>query len=165
MDAKFLDFWGDIIRQMPAGQYQSVDFSAWMNQGLKGPEEVVQLFRKYYGLQDIAKDSDEYPEFVEKALLEFNRSLGFLFDYLEVVPKKEYLSLEKKYKTLKKKVEDLEAAITHLKLLLKANGAEIEEGIGPLNQMLKSQNEQFLKMMDSMAEFYGVKMPKKNEED
>jgi len=66
---------------------------------------------------------------------------------------------------LKRKVADLEEGLKHLKLLFKTSQPNVEEGIGSLNQMLKNQNEQFLKMMDNFAEFYGISEDKDGDKE
>jgi hypothetical protein len=84
---------------------------------------------------------------------------------LDVVPKQDFLDLEKKYKALKRKAADLEEVVAHLKLLFKTSTPNIEEGVGSMNKMLKSQNEHFLKMMDNLGEFYGITKDKDSEEE
>lgn len=71
--------------------------------------------------------------------------------------------MKKKYRALQRKTEELETVVTQLKLLFKTCAPNVEEGIRPLNQMLKSQNDQFLKMMDSLAGFYGISSEKNGE--
>lgn len=171
MDAKFYQFWKDFIKQAADGQLGKADFSAWMRPGfgvadLPGiPDELTDLFKKYYGLDQLSADAPDYSALFESALNEFNNSLKNLYAMMDVVPKKDYVELEKKYNAQKKKVEDLEEAIKQLKLLLKTSSPEVDQGIGSLNQMLKTQNANFLKMMDSLAGFYGINKDKAEDKE
>jgi BMFP domain-containing protein YqiC len=157
MDTKFYQFWGDFVQQALKGQIRSSDLMNLMQQGEGGSDDVTAMFKKYYGLDQKAADAPDYVTLYQESLKHFNKSLDDLFSILDVVPRKDYLDLEQKNKRLEKKITELEAVITHLKVLLKTNSPDAEDGTGPLNQMLKTQNEHFLKMMDSLAEFYGVK--------
>jgi len=155
MDAKFIQFWSDFIQQTGNSQVGAGDLTGWIS-GAGIPDEFMTMFKKSYGLDQMTVDTPEYSTLLESALKEFNHSLSNFFSILYVVPKKDYLELDKKYKLLKRKVADLEEAMVHLKLLFKTSTPNIEEGVGSLNKMLRSQNEHFLKMMDNLGEFYGI---------
>lgn len=156
MDAKFFQFWNDFIQKKSGNsQLGADDLTRWLS-GAGIPDEFMAMFKKSYGLDQMSADTPEYSALFESALKEFNHSLTNFYSILDVVPKIDYLELEKKYKLLKQKAADLEEVVTHLKLLLKTNMPNIEEGVGSLNNMLKSQNEHFLKMMDNLGEFYGI---------
>ena len=165
MDAKFYKFWGDFIKHAGSSQINLNDFSGWMQQGTNPSDELMKMFKKTYGLDHVSADSPDYSKLFESALKEFNHSLENFYTMLDVVPRKEYTALEKKYKALKEKLADLEMVIAQLKLLFKTNSPNVEEGIGSLNKMLKSQNENFLKMMDSLAGFYGITKDKDKDDD
>ena len=155
MDAKFFQFWNDYIQQTAKSQVGPDYLAGWMS-GAGIPDEFMTMFKKSYGLDQMSADAPEYSKLFESALKEFNHSLTNFYSMLDVVPKKDYLELEKKYKLLKKKVAELESVAAHLKLLFKTSTPNVEEGIGSLNNMLKSQNEHFLKMMENLGEFYGI---------
>jgi len=163
MDEKFYQFWSDVAAKTVSGQIRPNEFTDWMQLGAKGPEQLMTMFKQYYGLTGSATDNPMDSKLFESAMADFKKSLTDFYSMLEVVPKKDYLDLEKKYLALKRKTEDLEAVITQLKLLFTTCAPNVEEGIKPLNQMLKTQNEQFLKMMDSLAGFYGISSEKKGE--
>lgn len=155
MDAKFIQFWSDFIQQTGNSQVGAGNLAGWMS-GAGIPDEFMTMFTKSYGLDQMSADTPEYSALFESALKEFNHSLTNFYSILDVVPKKDYLELEEKYKLLKIKVADMEEAMVHLKLLFKTSTPNIEEGVGSLNKMLRSQNEHFLKMMDNLGEFYGI---------
>ena len=156
MHDKFYQFWSDVALMTARGQIRPNEFTDWMRLGANGPEQLMALFKNYYGLTNAAADNPMDSTLFASAMTDFKNSLTDFYSMLDVVPKQDYLDLEKKYIALKRKIEDLEAVITQLKLLLKTCAPNVEEGIKPLNQMLKTQNEQFLKMMDSLAGFYGI---------
>jgi hypothetical protein len=155
MDIKFFQFWNDFIQQASKSQAEPDYLAGWMS-GAGIPDEYMAMFKKSYGLDHMSADAPEYSKLFESALKEFNHSLTNFYSMLDVVPKKDYLELEKKYKLLERKVADLEEVVNHLKLLFKTGTPNAEEGIGSLNNMLKSQNEHFLKMMENLGEFYGI---------
>ncbi len=157
MDAKFYQFWEDFFKHAVGGQVAPDVLTGWSRLGGSAmPDELMAMFKKYYGLDQMSAEAPDYSILFESALKEFNQSLTNLYAILDVVPKQDYVDLEKKCKALERKVADLEGVIMQLKLLFKTNPPNIGEGIGSLNQMLKSQNEQFLKMMDNLAGFYGI---------
>lgn len=156
MEAKFYKFWEDFIKKAGSGSVAADVFTDWMDRGFATPGELTDRFKAIYGLDQVPADAPEYEEMAAAAREAFSQSLSNFYAALEVVPKKEYDALEKKYKVLQQQVTDLEAVVTQLKLLFKTNSPDVEEGINPLNKMLKTQNEHFLKMMDSLAEFYGI---------
>jgi hypothetical protein len=164
MDDKFYQFWSDVAAKTVSGQIRPNEFTEWMRLGVGGPEQLMDMFKKHYGLTGAAEANPMDSTLFESAMANFKKSLTDFYAILDVVPKADYLELEKKYLALKRKTEDLEAVVTQLKLLFKTCAPNVEEGIKPLNQMLKSQNEQFLKMMDSLAGFYGISSEKKDDE-
>jgi hypothetical protein len=155
MDANFFQFWNDFIQQAKSGQVRTNDVAGWMN-GTGIPDELMEMFKKSYGLDHMSDATPEYSALFESALKDFNHSLTNFYSILDVVSKQDYLDLEKKYNALKRKVSNLEEVVTHLKLLFKTSTPNVEEGIGSMNKMLKSQNEHFLKMMGNLGEFYGI---------
>ncbi|RJP87113.1 MAG: hypothetical protein C4518_12800 [Desulfobacteraceae bacterium] len=163
MDHKFYQFWSDVVAQAVSGQIRPNEFTDWMRLGGDCPEQLMAMFKKYYGLEHHSTDNPLDSELYKSAMANFKKSMTDFYSMLDVVPKKDYLELEKKYLALQRKTEDLEAVILQLKLLFKTHPPNVEEGIAPLNQMLKTQNEHFLKMMDSLAGFYGISAEKKDE--
>jgi len=160
MDEKFFKFWGDLINNTVTGTVRFNEFTDFVKQQGSASGSISNMFKKYYGLETMDETSPEYSTVFQEAVTHFNDALGNFYSAMDVVPKKDYLDLEKKYTALKQKMADLEEVVKHLKVLFKSQspGAEpdIEKGIASLNQMLKSQNKNFVKMMDSLAGFYGL---------
>lgn len=165
MDARFYKFWENLIRQAGSGQVGLDDLSAWTKQSADISGTLMEIFKKTYGLDHVPAGTPDYSDLFESAVKEFNQSLETFYAMLDVVSRKDYLDLEKKYKALKRKVADQEEVISHLKLLFKTHPPNVEEGARSLNNMLKSQNESFLKMMDSLAGFYGITKDKDKDID
>lgn len=155
MDDKFYQFWSDLAARTASGQISPNEVTEWMRLGGAGSESLMSMFKKYYG-QPNAVDNAMDAMMLESAMANFKKSLTAFYSMLDVVPKQDYIDLEKKYRVLQQKAADQEAVILQLKLLFKTCAPNVEEGINPLNQMLKTQNEQFLKMMESLAGFYGI---------
>jgi len=98
MDAKFYQFWFDFIKQTANSQMSSNDFTGWIRQspGVTDiPDELMVMFKKYYGLDQISADAPDYSKLFESALKKFNNSLTNLHSILDVVPKQDFLDLEK----------------------------------------------------------------------
>lgn len=168
MDDKFYQFWSDVAAQTASGQIRPDEFTDWMRLGGAGQESLMSMFKKYYGLPGSADNSADNPMdtmMFESAMANFKKSLTAFYALLDVVAKQDYLELEKENRALKQKVANLEAVVLQLKLLFKTCAPNVEEGIKPLNQMLKTQNEQFLKMMESLAGFYGISSDKTDKSD
>jgi len=163
MDAKFYEFWEDFIKKAGSGTIKADALTDWMTGDIATSGKLTDMFKKIYGLDQVPADAPDYEEMAASAREAFNRSLSNFYAALEVVPKKDYDTLEKNYEVLQQQVADLEAVISQLKLLFKTSAPDVEDGIRPLNKMLKTQNEHFLKMMDSLAEFYGISNDKKKE--
>jgi len=168
MDDKFFQFWSDVAARTVSGQIRPNEFTDWMRLGGAGPENLMSMFKKYYGLPGSADNSADNPmdtPMFENAMAGFKKSLTAFYAMLDMVPKQDYLELEKENRALKQNVADLEAVILQLKLLFKTCAPNVEEGIKPLNQMLKTQNDQFLKMIESLAGFYGISSDKSDKND
>lgn len=148
MDDRFYRFWSEVVVKAASGGIRPDAFADWLRMGGDGSEILKNLFQKYYGQADTVG--------YESAMVNFKKFLADFYEVLDVVPKQDYLALENQYQALKRKTDDLEALVTQLKVLYKTCRPDVEKRVRPLNQMLKSQNEQFLKMMDSLAEFYGI---------
>ena len=161
VEDRFYQFWSDVAAKTISGHIPPNEFTDWMRLGGNGPEPLMAMFNKYYGLPSGADSMDS--TLFASAMENFKKSLTEFYSMLDVVPKQDYLELKKKYLALKRKTEDLETVVTQLKLLFKTCTPNVEEGIKPLNQMLKSQNEQFVKMMNSLAGFYGISSEKTDE--
>ncbi len=98
------------------------DMSEWMKQGLRGFEDLTAMFRKSYGLDDMAEGTNAYLKSWEKAAEDFRKSFRDYLDLMGMVPKDEHLELVEKYEDLKKKVADQDETIRHLRMLLEEKG-------------------------------------------
>lgn len=161
MDDKFYQFWRDFTSQYLSGQSMNGriapdEVSGWLQAGREMSDRLKAMFQKSYQLDPKSFNSSDFMQIFKAAEASFKNSMADFYKILDVVPKQEYRELERKYLALERKLADLEEVIRHLKLLFKTNPPNAEDGIGALNQMLKTQNAQFLKMMDNLAGFYGI---------
>jgi hypothetical protein len=55
-----LEFWGNFLINAAKGQKQLEDMSKWMQQGFEGFDELTGMFKKFYGLEHMEKDTPAY---------------------------------------------------------------------------------------------------------
>ena len=68
MDTKFFKFWNDFVQQAVKGQIRSSDLMTLMQQGDGGSDEVMAMFKKYYGLDQKAVDAPDYLTLYQESL-------------------------------------------------------------------------------------------------
>jgi tetratricopeptide (TPR) repeat protein len=152
VDRHFLEFWGNLLINAAKSQKQMEDAAEWMNQGLKGFEDLTAMFRRFYDLDNLSESAPDYVKTWEKAAKDFQKSF---YDYLKlfgVVPRQEHLELAKKYEALKKKVADQEEAIKHLRMLMGDKGADLREIVEGYQDLVKKQADQFREFMKSFTQ-------------
>ncbi len=153
MDKHFLEFWGNFQLNAAKGQRQMEDMSEWMKQGLRGFEDLTAMFRKSYGLEDMAEGTNAYLKSWKKAAEDFRKSFRDNLNLMGMVPKDEHLELVEKYENLKKKVADQDETIRHLGMLLEKKGTNHGEATKGFEDLLKRQNRQFQQLMESFSNF------------
>jgi len=161
MDRQFLEFWGNFITNAAKGQKALEDMAAWMRQGCTGFEEMTALFRKTYGLDQVAKESPDYFEMWKKAQEDFRKSFTDFLTLFGVVPRDEHLALVKKYEEVKEKAEAQEETVKHLRVLL--SQAKTKELTSELENLVQKQTEQFQKLVESFGEGFKKNSTKPNE--
>lgn len=118
MDPHFLEFWGNFLVNASKEQRRLKDLYKWMQQGFNGFDDPTEMFRKFYGLDHMEKDTPAYLETLKKASENFLESFKDYLDLMGMVPKDKQLALVQKYEALKEKVADQEETIKNLNLLL-----------------------------------------------
>lgn len=118
MDKTFLEFWGNFLIGVARGQQQVEDLTKWINQGFSGVDEMMDSFRRAYGLKDVPRGPGDREEPWNKMFNSFQQSYHEYLKLLEVVPRAEYEQLQEENDSLKKRVVDLERAIGDLHALL-----------------------------------------------
>jgi hypothetical protein len=157
VDKHFLEFWGNFLINTAKEQKRMEDLSKWMQQGFKfkGFDDLTEMFRKFYGLEHMEKDTPAYIESWEKASENFLESFKDYLELMGMVPKDEHLSLVKKYEELKEKVAGQEEIIKSLRLLLEEKRAESqEELVKGFQDLIDKQSKQFQETMETFGSFF-----------
>lgn len=155
MDKHFLEFWGNFLINAAKGQKQIEDISKWMQQGFEGFDELTAMFRKFYSLEHMEKDTPAYMETWKKASENFQKSFKDYLRLMGVVPKDEHLALVKKYEELKEKVAAQEETIKHLRMLLEEKKVEMQgELVQGFQEIIEKQSEQFQETMETLSRFF-----------
>ena len=154
MDKNFLEFWGNFLINTAKGQKQLEDMAKWISQGFKGFEDLTAMFRKFYGLDHLDKDSLDDAKMWKKAREDFQKSFKDYFSLFDLVPREEYLSLVEKYEALKEKVATQEETIKHFRILLGEKMADQEAMVKGFQDLINKQSEQFLKFMTDMGQSF-----------
>ena len=151
MDRHFLEFWGNFLIDAARQQKRLDDLTRWMQQGFKGFEELTAMFNKFYGLDQLEKDTPSYMETWKRASENFLTSFNDIMGQMGMVTTNEHQALVKKYEELKEKVAAQEETINRLKLLLEEKKTESqEELVQGFQDLIEKQSKQF---QDTMAAF------------
>jgi len=76
MDKNFLEFWGNFLINTAKEQQRMEDLSKWMQQGFKGFDELTAMFNKFYGLEQMERDTPAYMETWKKTSENFMQSFN-----------------------------------------------------------------------------------------
>jgi hypothetical protein len=155
VDKHFLEFWGNVLINAAKEQKRMEDLSKWMQQGFKGFDEFTEMFKKFYGLEHMEKDTPAYMDVWEKASENFLNSFKDYLNLMGMVSKEEHLTLIKKYEKLKEKAAAQEETINHLKLLLEEKKTETqEELVQGFHDLIEKQSNQFQKTMETFGSLF-----------
>ena len=155
MDPHFLEFWGNFLVNASKEQRRLKDLYEWMQQGFNGFDDLTEMFRKFYGLDHMEKDTPAYLETMKKASENFLESFKDYLDLMGMVPKDKHLSLVQKYEALKEKVADQEETIKNLQLLLEEKRTESQdELVLGFQDLIEKQSKQFQKTMETFGTFF-----------
>ena len=151
MDPHFLEFWVNASKE----QRRLKDLYEWMQQGFNGFDDLTEMFRKFYGLDHMEKDTPAYLETMKKASENFLESFKDYLDLMGMVPKDKHLALVQKYEALKEKVADQEETIKNLQLLLEEKRAESQgELVQGFQDLIEKQSKQYQKTMETFGSFF-----------
>jgi hypothetical protein len=155
VDKHFLEFWGNFLINTAKEQKRMEDLSKWMQQGCKGFDDLTEMFKKFYGLEQMEKDSPAYMDTWEKASENFLNSYKDYLNLMGMVSKDEHLTLIKKYEELKEKAASQEETINHLRLLLEEKKTESqEELVQGFQDLIEKQSKQFQETMETFGSFF-----------
>ncbi len=158
MDKHFLEFWGNFLINTAKEQKRMEDLSKWIQQGLQGFDELTAMFNKFYGLEQMEKNTPAYTETWKKASEKFLKSFNDYMGLMGMVPKDEHLALIKKYEELKAKVAAQDETINNLRLLLEGKKAESQkELVQGFQNLIEKQSKQFQETMETFGTFFQKK--------
>ena len=151
MDRHFLEFWGNYLLAAAKGQKQLEDLNQWIRQGFSGFEELTDMFKKFYGLEQPCKEDADATRAWRNAAAEFRNSFNSYLNLMGLVPKDKYQALEQKYAALQKKVADQEETIKTLRNLLSEDGTYQGETVKVFQDLVNKQADAFKTFMKSIA--------------
>jgi hypothetical protein len=155
VDKHFLEFWGNVLINAAKEQKRMEDLSKWMQQGFKGFDEFTEMFKKFYGLEHMEKDTPGDMDVWEKASENFLNSFKDYLNLMGMVSKDEHLTLIKKYEKLKEKSAAQEETINHLRQLLEEKKTETqEELVQGFHDLIEKQSNQFQKTMETFGSLF-----------
>ena len=118
MDKQFLEFWGNIILSAAKGQQQLEDIMKWFSGNFSDFKDITALFCRMYGIDPETEKAPGYLNVWHKAFDDFQRSFGELAIMMDLVPRKDYITLSRENQDLKKRIAELEEGNAHLRALL-----------------------------------------------
>jgi hypothetical protein len=155
VDKHFLEFWGNFLINAAKEQKRMEDLSKWMQQGFKGFDDLTEMFKKFYGLEHMEKDTPAYMDTWEKASENFLNSYKDYLNSMGMVSKDEHLTLIRKYEELKEKAAAQEETINHLRLLLEEKKTESQkELVQGFQDLIEKQSKQFQETMETFGSFF-----------
>ena len=154
MDRQFLEFLGNFFLNAAKGQKQLEDMTQWIGGGLSGFDELSGMFRKFYGINGLPPASSDYTRAWEMASENFKKSYHEWLDLMNVIPKSEYQTLEKKCAALEKTVASQDETIRQLRKLLSEKGLPYADTVKGFTRMMEEQGHQFQELMDSLGKAF-----------
>ena len=155
MDKHFLEFWGNALLNSAKRMEQLENLAKWVDQGMKGFEEMGSLFRTFYGLKGMPEESADDKKKWEKASDDFMTSFIDFLNVFGAVPKKQHLDLLKAYEYQKKTIAEQAQTIGRLKRKLGENGIhESGEGAASFAKLMEEQAAQFKKTLEAVGAFF-----------
>lgn len=164
MDEKFLEFWGNFLINAAHAKKQTSDINSMMQKQFNmfnelmpqnlfsGFDELSDMFRKFYGLEQVSEHGTEYQQVTKKAKEDFHKSFTEYVSMMGMTSKAGHLSIVEKYEKLKKKCADYEETIKHLQMLLDSKSSDQGNVIRSLQSIVKDQGDMFQNMMRSFTQ-------------
>ena len=167
MDEKFLEFWGNLLLNAAKSKQQTEALMRWLRMGLPGMasppaspkppsgfDEMVAIFQKLYGLDNITDKNQDSQKTWAEALEKFQKSFQDSLALYGVVPKKEHLALVEKYEKLKARCSDQEETIRHLRMLLEDRSDQESDTATQLQDIVRNQGDLFQKMVTDFGHYF-----------
>ncbi|CAB5134460.1 hypothetical protein D3OALGA1CA_3457 [Olavius algarvensis associated proteobacterium Delta 3] len=151
MDRQFLEFWGNFLLSAAKGHRQVDDMSRWMAQGMKGVQDLNDMFRKVYGLEQ-APGSD--PDMLTSAQSAFQNGYKTYLEAMGVVPKSDYTALKRQFEALQQQAEEHETTIRNLRMELSECKLSQGDTVRGFQELIQVQSDQFRELTDSFGRFF-----------
>jgi hypothetical protein len=156
MDKNFFEIWGQLFLNAAKTQKQMEDFNLWMTQGKKSFEQMTSLFMKQYS-PDIPEGDREgtadYTKVYKQSMEVFQESFREYLAMFEMVPKADYLVLEKKVAVLEAKCREQDETIVQLRKLMGTSGADHSKVAEGFRELLEQQANDFQELMKNLSSF------------
>jgi hypothetical protein len=157
MDKQFLEFWGNIMINAAKGQQQLEDIMKWYSGNFSDFKDITALFCRMYGLDPETEKTPGYLNVWHKAFDDFQRSFSELAIMMDLVPRKEYITLTRENHDLKKRIAELEEGLAHLRALLDDKLRSPVEGLKGFQELINEQARQYQDFMKGIGNVFAEK--------
>ena len=157
MDKQFLEFWGNMMLSSAKGQQQFEDIMKLFSGNFTEFKDITSTFCKMYGLDPEAQRAPGNLNIWQKAFDEFQRSFGELAIMMDLVPRKEYITLSRENQDLKKRLAELEEGLAHQRALLAEKANASGEGFKGFQELINEQAKQYQDFMKNIGTVFEEK--------
>lgn len=154
MDKQILEFWGNMMLSAAKGQQQLEDIMKWMAGNVHDFKDVSARFCRMYGMEPGSGKEPDYLALWQRALSEFKDSYGELLAMMDLVPRKDYVAVNRENQELRRRVSELEEAVRHMRVLLDDRAAAPGEGIKGFQKLIDDQARQYQDFMKSVTSVF-----------
>jgi len=154
MDKQFLEFWGNIMINAAKGQQQLEDIMKWYSGNFSDFKDITALFCRMYGLDPEKEKASGYLDVWHKAFDDFQRSFSELAFMLDLVPRKEYITLSRENQELKKRIAELEEGNARLRALFDDRVTSPTQGLKNFQELINEQARQYQDFMKSVTSVF-----------
>ena len=145
-----------MVKQSVANQSAADELGRWMKGDIKESDELYSLFRKYYGMGQGTGALKDYESQFKETMKNFQASFKEFLPILGVVSKAEYDHLHRQFEELKEKAAGLEKEVESLRKRLSGNPEDPAETAQAFDQIIKTQTDQFQKLMNTFTGMAGI---------
>ena len=156
MDKNFFEIWGQLFLNAARTQKQMEDFNLWMTQGQRSFEQMMSLFKKPYSQDAPEGDREETADYIKaykQSMEVFQESFREYLAMFDMVPKADYLVLEKKVAVLEAKCREQDETIAQLRKLMGTSGTDHSKVAEGFRELLEQQANDFQELMKNLSSF------------
>jgi Asp-tRNA(Asn)/Glu-tRNA(Gln) amidotransferase B subunit len=151
MDRHFLEFWGHYLLSVARGQKQLEDITRWIRQGCQGANEMTEMFKNYYGLEDDGMSTPESRSAWEKAASDFKESFRDYFRIMGWISEEKYQALEEENQSLKETIAEQEQTIKRLRNLIRQPVIDQSQTLDVLRELINKQSDEFQQLLANFS--------------